>query len=1240
MPPFLDRGIFMRPLVFIAALAALAMADTPTDVDTDAMDATMSAKFVLANESDPVVNKTAEAFATEYAAFLSDVFAVVSEKTILQTLVYQHPLLLNAAAAKDDDEADDDDPIYVDGVTYKLDVLFKLNWDSTSFRKTPYVTVARCIYDCVTDPYTGDIECEGKSFREYDRHEVALSPAKAKAATAFINRYLHHTYDNVEWQLTAYETQDGKANAGDLVEYFQFQVDQEPVKCEAVIYSNQTTAPPTRKMLYFDDACLKAQYHGLSLSEFERRQRVDVAVLMAGLLVAAAGISVIVAFRNRIFASKHAYRNLHVRLGRGTHDTGLLHMRAPPLGSILSAMKGSSSDHGAASHSSHTQENYFDGPPTSHDAPFKSVQSPHVHAAGSKSAHGLQPSFRGAVGEKIHLDLSLQWANNFGIQLGMFLFFLGALAVAIVIPSLPGHSKIEVGLLAGGSVTILSTAAVLYTYWAMPSWKKHPNPLIFYRSLFDMGFVLVLMTTQLYKCFNDACTAEDTKSATDSQTLEILGVQGCNAIAGLTQFFLLGSECWFFVMTIDLYKSVRSPFTDFKHNVRTYHMFVWGVSLLTAILLVALKLSGPSEFNYCWSAPHHKQQAAPTTAPPSAFDATSAANTTSKSIFWSLNVTSWGFFYAWIILYFFCAIGVIYFAWQRLKGGLAETLRVRLRVLHSVTVYVVAIIIYWAITFGVYVPYLALGLVNNPTDYRALSQVMVFFITCKGYFDFFVWFQINELPSGKSPVTAAPPPSSDKAAKKMDVDVDLSPQVNQALRAEVLYYTTSGIMQAARLSDAMAFDAPMQELRLTPPGAAITADSPTTLFVDQRPGVFARIRQFYGVSTDMYIKSLTKTTKERLSEGASGAFMFFSEDQQLIVKSMSEGEASFLQSIASDYHDFLVSNPESLLTRFFGCHSVHLYGTTFHFVVMSNLFSDQTKIIHRRYDIKGSWVNRSAKQPTKGKKVTCRHCNGKYVFGSVDGNVCPLRVGTHEPNVILKDNDLTQKVRLTPQVAEELYDQIQKDAGFLCNHGIMDYSLLMGVHNVEYRVSKDMDLSGHVGGTTNLDNSLLLNSNITSVKPIQPTVRDTSIIQDDVLEDRLPNEFSGTRRRSTTVASNNKNGTRQANTVVGPSCYYFGIIDILQLWNFDKKLERNTKILLLRKDPEGLSAVPPTKYKDRFCSKMADILRIGVHDETYQTINMWEEAGDHPQPVAVHGHAAPADASTHRPPVDSKRLYL
>ncbi|KDO32428.1 hypothetical protein SPRG_22110 [Saprolegnia parasitica CBS 223.65] len=727
----------------------------------------------------------------------------------------------------------------------------------------------------------------------------------------------------------------------------------------------------------------------------------------------------------------------------------------------------------------------------------------------------------------------------------MLLFFLCALAATITIPAL-GY-RVSVGLLGGSTVTIVSSSAVIYTYWHLPSWKKHPNPLIFYRSLCDVGFVLILLFTELYKCGNGGCNFSLQKN-------------GCNVAAGFTQFFLLGSECWFCVMTYDMYTSVRSPFTDFKRNVRLYHIFVWGFALLTSILLVSLDKAGPSEFNYCWAKPVHKD--------------TGSSSSGQTNLLWSINTTSWGFFYIWIILFWVVALCVIVFAWKRLKAGLAETLRLRLRVLHSVTVYVIAIIIYWAITFGVYVPYLVLGLVNNPNSYTALTQ---------GYFDFIVWFQINELSFGDGLLVGNAPNSK----KGLPVDVDLSPQVNLALRCEVLYYTTTGIIQAAKEIVTLPDNATVNQLRLLPQGqTTLDAPSSTTIFTDFCPHVFHAIRHHFGVSTEAYVQSLSKTTKERLSEGASGAFMFFSQDQQLIVKSMSPGEASFLQSIAPEYGSYLLSHPDSLLTRFYGCHSVQLYGSTFYFVVMANLFSDNSKTIHRRYDIKGSWVNRSAKQPTKGKSVTCRHCNGKFIFGVADAesNACPLRVGgNHEPNVILKDNDLTQKVRLNEAEAEELYAHICKDASFLASHGIMDYSLLMGVHNVEYRVTDDMELELE---ETENSKSLLLNNNI-KMKARDGSVakmRDPMAAEDEdaLLSEGLPHLF---------------NGTRRANTVVGPACYYFGIIDILQLWNFDKKLERGFKLHVLRKDPDGLSAVPPTAYKDRFCLKMAEILSIGVHDE-------------------------------------------
>jgi hypothetical protein len=39
------------------------------------------------------------------------------------------------------------------------------------------------------------------------------------------------------------------------------------------------------------------------------------------------------------------------------------------------------------------------------------------------------------------------------------------------------------------------------------------------------------------------------------------------------------------------------------------------------------------------------------------------------------------------------------------------------------------------------------------------------------------------------------------------------------------------------------------------------------------------MRRLSGISSEDYVKSLSKTTKERFSEGASGAFLYFSEDQ-------------------------------------------------------------------------------------------------------------------------------------------------------------------------------------------------------------------------------------------------------------------------------------------------------------------------------------------------------------------------
>ena len=66
---------------------------------------------------------------------------------------------------------------------------------------------------------------------------------------------------------------------------------------------------------------------------------------------------------------------------------------------------------------------------------------------------------------------------------------------------------------------------------------------------------------------------------------------------------------------------------------------------------------------------------------------------------------------------------------------------------------------------------------------------------------------------------------------------------------------------------------------------------------------------------------------------------------------------------------------------------------------------------------------------------------------------CPMQVlGHHEPNVILKDNDLKYKIRLPAASARFLLHQLEKDSELLLSLGVMDYSLLGEVHSIDKRL--------------------------------------------------------------------------------------------------------------------------------------------------------------------------------------------
>ncbi|CAG8794477.1 7161_t:CDS:2, partial [Racocetra fulgida] len=114
-------------------------------------------------------------------------------------------------------------------------------------------------------------------------------------------------------------------------------------------------------------------------------------------------------------------------------------------------------------------------------------------------------------------------------------------------------------------------------------------------------------------------------------------------------------------------------------------------------------------------------------------------------------------------------------------------------------------------------------------------------------------------------------------------------------------------------------------------------------------------------------------------------------------------------------------NPDTLLSRFYGLHRVKLpRGPKIHFVVMNNIFPPH-RDIHEIYDLKGSTVGRET-------KVT----------------------NNHNPRTVLKDLNWInseQHLELGPAKRTFFVEQLEKDVNLLQKLNIMDYSLLVGLHD-------------------------------------------------------------------------------------------------------------------------------------------------------------------------------------------------
>jgi len=160
-------------------------------------------------------------------------------------------------------------------------------------------------------------------------------------------------------------------------------------------------------------------------------------------------------------------------------------------------------------------------------------------------------------------------------------------------------------------------------------------------------------------------------------------------------------------------------------------------------------------------------------------------------------------------------------------------------------------------------------------------------------------------------------------------------------------------------------------------------------FADYAPLVFAKIREKFGIDPGDYLDSLTKEYNLRCltSPGKSGSIFFTTADGRFMVKTITQSECHFLQSILPGYFDHMLANPNTLIIRFFGLHRVKPHkDKKAYIIVMSSVLWCSYFKMHEIYDLKGSTVGRTAERKEKKKRS----------------------------NVIYKDLDFTRNLKFGP----------------------------------------------------------------------------------------------------------------------------------------------------------------------------------------------------------------------------------
>ncbi|XP_077776937.1 phosphatidylinositol 4-phosphate 5-kinase type-1 alpha isoform X3 [Podarcis muralis] len=311
-------------------------------------------------------------------------------------------------------------------------------------------------------------------------------------------------------------------------------------------------------------------------------------------------------------------------------------------------------------------------------------------------------------------------------------------------------------------------------------------------------------------------------------------------------------------------------------------------------------------------------------------------------------------------------------------------------------------------------------------------------------------------------------------------------------------------------------------------------------FKTYAPVAFRYFRELFGIRPDDYLCSLCSEPLIELSNsGASGSIFYVSSDDEFIIKTVQHKEAEFLQKLLPGYYMNLNQNPRTLLPKFYGLYCVQAGGKNIRIVVMNNLLPRSVRM-HQKYDLKGSTYKRRASQKEREK-----------VFPTY------------------KDLDFMQDIAdglfLDADMYSALCKTLQRDCLVLQSFKIMDYSLLVAVHNLDLAQRERAVADGAAVADTRRP---------APQKALYSTAMEA---------------IQGEARRGGTIETDDQMGGIPARNAKGERLLlYVGIIDVLQSYRFIKKLEHSWKALV--HDGDTVSVHRPSFYAERFQRFMCNVV--------------------------------------------------